>query len=129
MDGIESTGALAVPALPAALQHMGQMALCQKAANATLDELAGSSDETKRKLAKDFESVLLTKLFDQIKESIGSTGFEEDAAADQIQGLFWSYLAQDVGAKGGFGLWQDIYQYLKEQEGQPASGELMDKEL
>jgi Rod binding domain-containing protein len=129
MDGIESTGAIPAPALPAALQYAGQIALRQKTARATLEELADSSDEKKRQLAKDFESVLLTRLFDQVKESIGSTGFDDDPAADQIQGLFWSYLAQDVAAKGGFGLWEDIYQHFKDLEGQPTSGELMNKEL
>jgi Rod binding domain-containing protein len=129
MDGIESTGAIPAPALPAALQHIGQMALSQKTAGVTLEEVARSSDEKKRQLAKDFESVLLTKLFDQVKESIGSTGFEEDAASDQVQGLFWSYLAQDIGSKGGFGLWEDIYEHFKDLEGQQASGQLMNKEL
>jgi hypothetical protein len=116
MDGIESTGAIPAPALPAALQYAGQIALRQKTARATLEELADSSDEKKRQLAKDFESVLLTRLFDQVKESIGSTGFDDDPA-------------QDVAAKGGFGLWEDIYQHFKDLEGQPTSGELMNKEL
>jgi Rod binding domain-containing protein len=74
------------------------------------------SDEQKIQLAKDFESVLLMRLFKQVKESIGHWGFEQDGGSDQVQGLFWHFLAQDVADKGGFGLWQDIYQTFKDME-------------
>ncbi|HUV65115.1 MAG TPA: hypothetical protein VMW24_14555 [Sedimentisphaerales bacterium] len=70
------------------------------------------SDEKKRQIAKDFESVLLTKLMDQMKETIGDWGFEKDGASGQVQGIFWLYLAQDVANNGGMGLWKDIYQFM-----------------
>jgi Rod binding domain-containing protein len=127
MNSIESNGPMPAPVLPAALQDMGQIVLRQRTANTTLEELADSSDEKKKQLAKDFESVLLTKLFDQVRESIEDTGFDDDVASDQIKGLFWSYLAQDIANKGGFGLWQDIYQHFKDIEGRQVSGGLMDK--
>jgi Rod binding domain-containing protein len=129
MDGIESTGTLPIPASASALQHMAQIALRQRTASVTTEEVAGSSDEKKRQLAKDFEAVLLTKLFDQVKESIGNSGFDDDVASDQIHGLFWSYLAQDVADKGGFGLWRDIYEHFQDIEGRQTTGGLIDKEL
>jgi hypothetical protein len=42
--------------------------------------------------------------------------------------MFWSFLAEDVADKGGFGLWQEFYEQFKEMEGGSTAGELMDKE-
>jgi hypothetical protein len=89
-------------------------------------------EEEKKRIARDFESVLLTKLFDEVKESIGHWGLEEeeeDGASQQVHGLFWLYLAQDVADKGGFGMWQEIYQHFGDIEGAHAAGALVDREL
>ncbi len=74
------------------------------------------SEEKKKQVAKNFESVLLNKLFDQMQNTIGDWGFDNDGASKQIQGLFWLYLAQDVADKGGFGLWKEIYRFLTQNE-------------
>jgi Rod binding domain-containing protein len=74
------------------------------------------SEEKKRQVAKDFESVLLNKLMDEMKNSIGDWGLEKDAASQQIQGIFWLYLARDIANNGGLGLWKDIYQFLSNAE-------------
>ena len=88
-------------------------------------------DERKRQLARDFESVLLARLFDQVKESIGpwSVDEEDDGTSQQVHGLFWLYLAQDVADKGGLGLWQDIYQHFNAVEGAPPAGNSIDGRL
>ncbi len=89
-------------------------------------------EEQKKQLARDFESVLLTKLFDQVRESIGQWSFDEDegdGASQQVQGLFWLYLAQDVADKGGIGMWREIYQHFGDMEKAPTAGELIDREL
>ena len=64
------------------------------------------------KFCKDFEAVFITRLLDEMKETIGDWGGEQDGAAKQTQGLFWMYLAQDMGDKGGFGLWKQMYNQL-----------------
>lgn len=74
--------------------------------------LDGASDEKKKQIAKDFESVLLSKLFDQMSETVGNWGFDKDGASRQVQGIFWLYLARDIANKGGMGLWKDIYNSL-----------------
>jgi len=74
------------------------------------------SEEKKRQAAKDFESVLLNKLLDEMKDSIVDWGSEKDGASEQIQGLFWLYLARDIANNGGLGLWKDIYQFLTKGE-------------
>lgn len=89
-------------------------------------------EEQKKQLARDFESVLLAKVFDQVKESIGQWSFDEDegdGASQQVHGLFWLYLAQDVADKGGVGMWREIYQHFGDIEKAPAAGELIDREL
>jgi len=128
MDGIESIGISAVD-IPSVLPDRSATGLPEIVENITSRSVADSSDEKKQQLAKDFESVLLTRLFSEVKESIGSCGFDEDPASDQIHGMFWSYLAQDIAGKGGFGLWQDLYQHFKDLEGAPEAGELINKEL
>ena len=87
-------------------------------------------EERKKQIARDFESVLLTRLFDQVQESIGGWGLEEeDTASQQVQGLFWLHLARDVADKGGLGLWKDIYQYLQQMDGTADRREAVDEGL
>ncbi|MDI6448122.1 hypothetical protein [Anaerobaca lacustris] len=126
MDGIES---IATPLTASA-------ALRQVAASASSpieltdrEAIRNASDEQKKQLAKDFESVFLTKVFDEVRKSIEDSGFDDDVAADQVHGMFWSYLAQDVANKGGFGLWQDLYEHFKALEGDAAGGGLVNEEL
>ena len=69
-------------------------------------------DEKKKQVAKDFESVLLDKLLDEMKNSITDWGLEKDAASKQTEGIFWLYLGRDIANNGGLGLWKDIYKYL-----------------
>ena len=82
----------------------------------SLNKIDHLSEEKKKQIAKDFESVLLGKLLDEMKNTIGNWGFEEDGASEQIQGIFWLYLARDIADKGGVGLWKDIYQFLTNPE-------------
>jgi len=74
------------------------------------------SEEKKKQVAKDFESVLLSKLLDEMKNSIVDWASDKDAASKQIHGIFWLYLARDVANNGGLGLWNDIYQFLSSAE-------------
>ena len=74
------------------------------------------SEEKKKQVAKDFESVLLTKLLDEMKKSIVNWGSEKDGASEQMHGIFWLYLARDIANNGGLGLWKDIYQSLTNAE-------------
>jgi len=80
-------------------------------------------------VAKDFESVLLTKLFDQVQASLGHWDLEEDGTSQQVQGLFWLHLAREVADKGGLGLWKDIYRHLQQMGDLSSLAGLMDEEL
>ncbi|MBN1505475.1 MAG: hypothetical protein JW955_01445 [Sedimentisphaerales bacterium] len=107
-----------------------QIADCHPSPSPQLDKVNGS-EEQKKQLARDFESVLLTKVFDEVRQSIGQWGLgeEDDGASEQVHGLFWLYLAQDVADKGGFGLWREIHRHFGDIEGTSGVGALMDREL
>jgi Rod binding domain-containing protein len=91
--------------------------------------LKGSSDEQKKQIAHDFESLLVTELMDEMKNSIGDWGFEKDGASEQVNGLFWMYMARDVSDNGGLGLWKEIYKALTDNEKQGSVGQLLDNKL
>ncbi|MEN6424077.1 MAG: hypothetical protein ABFE13_01845 [Phycisphaerales bacterium] len=91
---------------------------------------ASVRDEQEKQIGRDFESVLLTKVFETVEASIEDSGFDDgDAGAKQVRGLFWFYLAQDFADKGGFGLWKDIYQQIKQTQGADDPTGSMDEEL
>jgi Rod binding domain-containing protein len=80
--------------------------------------LKNASNEKKKKIAKDFESILFNRLLEEMKNSIVDWGQEKDAAAKQTEGIFWLYLGQDIAKNGGLGLWKDIYQFLSHTDKQ-----------
>ena len=69
--------------------------------------------ESREQIAKDFESVLVNKLLDEMRKTVGNWGFDKDGACEQVQGIFWLYLARDIANNGGFGLWKDIYKSIQ----------------
>jgi len=75
------------------------------------------SEQRKKEFAKNFESIFIHKLLDEMKNTIGEWGLEKDGTSKQVDGIFWTYLARDIGDNGGFGLWKDIYASLSNQEG------------
>jgi Rod binding domain-containing protein len=91
--------------------------------------LENASDEKKKQIAKDFESVLLNKMLDQMKNTIGNWGFEKDGPSNQVQGIFWMYLARDMANNGGIGLWKDIYQFLANTDKTNEAGKLLDGQI
>ncbi|MCF7955806.1 MAG: hypothetical protein K9M75_08400 [Phycisphaerae bacterium] len=84
----------------------------------------GADNAKKMKVAKEFESILVGQIMNQMKETIGDSGFLEDGSSKQIKDMFWSFLADDVGSKGGFGLWENIYKSMSpdQQDIKPGEG-------
>ena len=78
-----------------------------------LDEIVKTGNvasETKlEKTAKDFESILILKVLEEMTKTIGQWGFEKDGAAEQIRSLFTLCLSEHIGDNGGLGLWEQIY--------------------
>jgi Rod binding domain-containing protein len=89
---------------------------------------AAASDASQKqleKMAKSFESVLLGKLLDEMKNSIPESGLFETPISKQVHDMFWFYLAQDIGEKGGMGLWKEIHHQMSDVlVGQPGGESL-----
>ena len=94
-----------------------------------LNDIVGTSEEKKKQIAKDFESLLINKLLDEMKNTLGDWGFDKDGPCQQIQGIFWFYLAQELANNGGFGLWKDIYHFLTNPEQTTQKADLLDKSV
>ena len=97
---------------PVPLEHLSGGPLYEKIAKLEPGEINGMSEEKKKQVAKDFESVFINKLLDEMKGAVGEWGFEKDGVSKQIQGMFSLYLSQHIANSGGFGLWKEIYQFL-----------------
>ncbi len=69
---------------------------------------AGADAVKAEKTAKDFESILLYRLIEEMRRTIPKSGLLETGASGQMESLFWFYLAQEVAEKGGVGLWKDL---------------------
>ena len=92
-------------------------------------ELDGVSEEKKEQIAKDFESVLLYKMLDEMKNTIGDWDSNEDGASKQVQGIFWLCLARDIANNGGIGLWKDIHQFITNNDQANTTGKTLDGNL
>jgi len=83
---------------------------------------AGGEDEDMAQAAKDFESILIHQLMQEMSRTIDDSGLLSSGPSKQMQGIFWSFLAEEVADSGGLGLWKDIQQYCtgSPQDGPPA---------
>ena len=94
-----------------------------------IKKIDSAPEAKKKQFAKDFESVFISKLLDEMKNTIGDWGDEKDGVSRQIDGIFWLYLARDIADNGGFGMWKDIYQFLTDSEHKNTTTELLDENL
>lgn len=79
-----------------------------------LSEAAPASDHDKlARAAQDFESLLLTRLLNEMKETVGTWSGEKDSATRQIHGLFWMQMAQTLADQGGLGLGRQMLDALE----------------
>jgi Rod binding domain-containing protein len=93
-----------------------------------LDKFKSVSEEKREELARDFESVFIHKLLEEMKDTIGDWGFEKEGDSEQVQGIFWLYLARDIANNGGFGLWKDVYQFFSDL-GEQNTGVQLDRNI
>ena len=80
------------------------------------DKTDSSSQDKKIKAVKDFESVFITKLLEVMENAIGDWGLEKDATSKQVRGIFSMYLGRHLGQSGGFGIWKDVYESLRNSD-------------
>ena len=98
----------AMPTTPLNLADLlgpGRGAICEQARSAAETE----------KAAKDFESVLLSKVLQEMDKTIPRSGLLEGGSMEQVRSMFWSFLARDMADKGGFGLWKQLQKDMLRQ--------------
>lgn len=83
----------------------------------------GGKGSSAVQVAKDFESVLLTKVVEEMAKTIETTDLADDGAGQQVYDLFYSQLGQDLAAKGGFGLWKQIARQIQSRSAGPEQGQ------
>jgi len=82
-------------------------------------------EEQRRKVARDFEGVLIHQILDNMSNTIPESE-DEDSSTEHIKGMFWSFLADAVAENGGFGLWRQIYESMPAENSQPAADGKLD---
>src|ERR1035437_7371621 len=70
------------------------------------------------KVAKDFESVFLEKITDEMQKTVPHSGLLNSSAMEQTQGLFWMQLSQELAKQGGLGLWKQLVKQMQASSGQ-----------
>ncbi len=94
-----------------------------------IEKINSAPEAKKKQFAKDFESVFINKLLDEMKNTIGDWGLERDGTSKQVEDIFWLYLARDIANNGGFGMWKDIYQFLTDSGHKNTVAESLDENL
>ena len=110
MDGNDS---LLGNILPSTLADLNETTFRRKIAECRAEKDEDGAMQKAGQAAKDFESVLISKLLDEVKDTMGHFGFEQDGTSGQVHDIFWMYLARDIAESGGFGLWKDLYESIK----------------
>ena len=84
---------------------------------AETDDQAQTAAEL-RAAAQQFETVFVHQILKQMKESVDYASLdEEDESGEQIQSMYWSFMADNVGQQGGLGFWTAIYDDLARAQG------------
>jgi len=97
VDGLSISPELALPDIPAGA-----------AAHGTGRAAGSSAGGRTRQVARDFESLLIHRLMEQMQQTVEESPLLDSPMTKQVQGIFWFYMAQEMAAAGGLGLWRDI---------------------
>ena len=81
------------------------------------------ADEQRKEVARNFEGILIHQLLDQMKDTIPESDLE-DSSSKQVKSMYWSFLSDAVADRGGFGLWEKIYEQMRQTEGLDVAGGL-----
>ncbi len=121
---------LTTPVMPPnTLETTSGVGLTAKAGSVRSNDTKSAEAKKTEKISKDFESVLLTKVLDEMKNTIGNGLGEEEAGGEQVKGLFWLYLARDMGDKGGLGLWKDLNRFFNDMQKKNTPAQSLDEKL
>ena len=103
--------------------------LSRKADNVQSSGATSATDKKTEQAAKDFESVLLTKVLEGMENTVNQFSTEEEAGSEQVKGLFTLFLARDMADKGGLGLWKDLNAFFKDMQKTNTASQSVDEKL
>lgn len=69
--------------------------------------------------ARKFETLLLHKLVDTMRQTIPDEGLLSSPTGKQLEGLFWHHLADMIGEQGGMGLHSQLQRQIDTFDGGP----------
>ncbi len=103
--------------------------LTAKADSVLSSDATSTTDKKTEQAAKDFESVLLTKVLEGMESTVSQFSTEEEAGSEQVKGLFTLFLARDMADKGGLGLWKDLNTFFKDMQKTNTTSQSVDEKL
>ena len=112
-----------------ALDQAAGAGLSRKADNVQSSGVTSVADKRTEQAAKDFESVLLTKVLEGMENTVNQFSTEEEAGSEQVKGLFTLFLARDMADKGGLGLWKDLNAFFKDMHKTNTASQSVDEKL
>ena len=129
MDGSEIT--LNTSAVLSNAQGQSSVAgLTAKADSVQSSDATSATDKKTEQAAKDFESVLLTKVLEGMENTVSQFSTEDkEAGSEQVKGLFTLFLARDMADKGGLGLWKDLNAFFKDMQKTNTTSQSVDEKL
>ena len=114
---------------PVAPPNLLEHTAAGKTGNLKSSGVASADDKKTEKIARDFESVLLTKVLEEMQNTVSQFSTEEEAGSGQIKGLFTIFLARDMSDKGGLGLWKDLNRFFKDMKTTDTPAQSLDEKL
>ena len=130
MDGIEG---LTPPLMPLDLENLSPAARYFAPGESPGVKYRAAGPDAQgaalEKTARDFESVLLHRVFEEMRRSVPESGLLDSGTSDQVQGLFWMYLAQDVAAKGGIGLAKELSRQFSRMQNTKSSPDAAERRV
>lgn len=84
-------------------------------------------DEQLKAAARQFEAVFVNQILKQMQETIQESSFDpEDSSNQQVHGMYCTFMADAVSERGGFGLWETIYEQLRDNPSGGGGAETLD---
>jgi Rod binding domain-containing protein len=113
-----------------ALDQAAGTGLAKKADKAQSSDATFATAKKTEQAAKDFESVLLTKVLEGMENTVSQFSAEDkEAGSEQVKGLFTLFLARDMADKGGLGLWKDLNTFFKDMQKTNNTSQAVDEKL
>ena len=113
-----------------ALDQAAGTGLAKKADKAQSSDATFATAKKTEQAAKDFESVLLTKVLEGMENTVSQFSAEDkEAGSEQVKGLFTLFLARDMADKGGLGLWKDLNVFFKDMQKTNNTSQSVDEKL